>query len=81
MDSKGNLPVGVFKVTVPTEANFTVTKDGVVLGSELQVENSGSQKIEVYAYKFIDESGSEKINIIDEQKITNGYNKVNRNEW
>lgn len=77
MDSKGNLPVGVFKVTVPTEANFTVTKDGVVLGSELQVENSGSQKIEVYAYKFIDESGSEKINIIDEQKITNGYNKIN----
>lgn len=77
MDSKGNLPVGVFKVTVPTEANFTVTKDGVVLGSELQVENSGSQKIEVYAYKFIDESGSEKINIIDEQTITNGYNKIN----
>ena len=77
MDSKGNLPVGVFKVTVPTEANFTVTKDGVVLGSELQVENSGRQKIEVYAYKFIDESGSEKINIIDEQTITNGYNKIN----
>ena len=77
MDSKGNLPVGVFKVTVPTEANFTVTKDGVVLGSELQVENSGNQKIEVYAYKFIDESGSEKINIIDEQTITNGYNKIN----
>ena len=77
MDSKGNLPVGVFKVTVPTKANFTVTKDGVVLGSELQVENSGSQKIEVYAYKFIDESGSEKINIIDEQTITNGYNKIN----
>lgn len=77
MDSKGNLPVGVFKVTVPTEANFTVTKDGVVLGSELQVENSGSQKIEVYAYKFIDESGSEKINIIDEQTIKNGYNKIN----
>lgn len=77
MDSKGNLPVGVFKVTVPTEANFTVTKNGVVLGSELQVENSGSQKIEVYAYKFIDESGSEKINIIDEHTITNGYNKIN----
>ena len=43
----------------------------------MQVENSGSQKIEVYAYKFIDESGSEKINIIDEQTITNGYNKIN----
>ena len=78
MDSKGNLPVGVFKVTVPTEANFTVTKNGVFLGTELEISNEGSQNIDVYAYKFVDKSGSEKINVVDEQQVTNSDSPANR---
>ena len=65
----GKDPVGTFKVTVPTTAEFTVTKDGNVIGPKLEVSNAGSQEIEVYAYKFVDESGSAKINVESEDTI------------
>ena len=68
-DNTGKDPVGTFKVTVPTTAEFTVTKDGNVMGPNLEVSNAGSQEIEVYAYKFVDKSGSEKIDVIDEGAI------------
>lgn len=68
-DSQGHDPVGTFKVTVPTTANFTVTKDGNVIGTNLEVSNAGSQEIEVYAYKFVDKSGSDKISVANEDTI------------
>ena len=68
-NNRGQDPVGTFKVTVPTTAKFTVTKDGNVMGPNLEVSNAGSQEIEVYAYKFVDKSGSEKIDVIDEATI------------
>lgn len=48
----GEMPATSFKVTVPTAANFTVTKEGRVLGPELEVKNEGTQGIEVYATEF-----------------------------
>lgn len=68
-NNQGKDPVGTFKVTVPTTAEFTVTKDGNVLGPKLEVSNAGSQEIEVYAYKFVDESGAGKINVVDENTL------------
>lgn len=68
-DNTGKDPVGTFKVTVPTTAEFTVTKDGNVMGPTLEVSNAGSQEIEVYAYKFVDKSGSGKIDVIKEDTI------------
>lgn len=68
-NNKGQDPVGTFKVTVPTTADFTVTKEGNVIGPKLEVSNAGSQEIEVYAYKFVDESGSDKISVEDENTI------------
>ena len=68
-NNQGKDPVGTFKVTVPTTAEFTVTKDGNVIGPKLEVSNAGSQEIEVYAYKFVDESGSEKISVEAEDTI------------
>lgn len=68
-DDQGRDPVGTFKVTVPTTANFTVTKDGNVIGTNLEVSNAGSQEIEVYAYKFVDKSGSDKISVANEDTI------------
>ena len=55
-NNKGEMPATSFKVTVPTAANFTVTKDGVVVGPELEVKNEGSQEIEVYATDFSKET-------------------------
>ena len=77
-DDSGNDAAGTFKVTVPTTANFTVTKNGVFLGTELEISNEGSQDIDVYAYKFVDKSGSEKINVVDEQQLTNSESPANR---
>lgn len=68
-DSQGRDPVGTFKVTVPTTASFTVTKEGTVIGQELEVSNAGAQGIEVYAYRFIDETGNDKITVSDEDTI------------
>lgn len=50
-DERGNMPSTSFKVTVPTAANFTVTKTGFV-SPTLEVKNEGSQEIEVYAQSF-----------------------------
>ena len=51
-NDRGEMPAASFKVTVPTAANFTVTKEGRVLGPELEVKNEGTQGIEVYATEF-----------------------------
>ena len=51
-NDRGEMPATSFKVTVPTAANFTVTKEGEVLGPELEVKNEGTQGIEVYATEF-----------------------------
>ena len=61
-NNQGEMPATSFKVTVPTAANFTVTKDGEVVGPELEVKNEGTQGIEVYATDF--------------SKTTNGELKV-----
>ena len=74
-DDQGHDAVGTFKVTVPTNAGFTVKKNGTVLGAELKVENAGTQDIEVYAYKFVDETRSEGINVVGEGDITNPSTK------
>lgn len=77
-DDLGNDAAGTFKVTVPTTADFTVTNKGVFLGTELEISNEGSQNIDVYAYKFVDKSGNEKINVVDEQQVTNSDSPANR---
>lgn len=70
-DESGNNPVGTFKVTVPTTAEFTVTKNGTVIAANLDIKNAGAQGIDVYAYKFVDESGDDKIRIVNETTLTN----------
>ena len=77
-DDSGNDAVGTFKVTVPTTASFTVTNKGVFLGTELEISNEGSQNIDVYAYQFVDKSGSDKINVIEEGQLTSNQPSENR---
>lgn len=50
-DDNGNMPAASFKVTVPTAANFTVTKNDF-FGPSLKIKNQGPQAIEVYAHRF-----------------------------
>ena len=66
-DQNGNDATGTFKVTVPTSANFTVNKNGALIGPTMTIKNEGSQKIEVLAQNF--SSGTGAIKIISEDKI------------
>lgn len=47
-------PAGTLSVTVPTALTFSVNKSGDLTGSEIVVTNRGTQKIDVFAYQFID---------------------------
>lgn len=70
MDDKGNMPVANFKVTVPTAANFTVTKNGF-FGPSLEIKNQGPQAIEVYAQRFTRAAGgSGDIETVKEEQIS-----------
>ena len=77
-DDLGHDAAGTFKVTVPTTASFTVTKTGAFLGTDLEISNEGSQNIDVYAYQFVDKSGSDKINVVKEEQVTNSQSSVDR---
>lgn len=47
-------PAGTLSVTVPTALTFSVNNSGDLTGSEIVVTNRGTQKIDVFAYQFID---------------------------
>ena len=53
-DTHGDTKPGTLNVTVPTAANFTVNKDKKFVGTEIKVQNNGTQDIDVFAYEFID---------------------------
>lgn len=65
----GALPSTTFNVTIPTKAAFTVNKDGVLEGTPIKVSNKGTQKIDVYAYKFVDTTGEDKIKVDSESSV------------
>lgn len=50
---------GTISVTVPTTANFTVDKTGSLSGSTITVTNTGTERVEVYANKFIDPTSAD----------------------
>ena len=56
-------------VTVPTAAKFTVTKDGVLVGSNITIRNEGSESVSIIAEKFIDKSGTDHINVVSESQL------------
>lgn len=50
----GEKPAANFNVTVPTSAAFTVSKSSSVLSVPIEIQNNGTQDIDVYADKFVD---------------------------
>ena len=67
----GEMPAANFRVTIPTAANFTVTKKGKLIGPDLTIKNEGPQGVDVYAYSFSNE-GDGSIRVVDEDTVTNG---------
>ena len=54
LNDAGAIPPSTFNVTVPTTASFTVRKDNNVISADINIQNNGTQNIDVYADKFID---------------------------
>ena len=79
-NDKGEFPAGILQVTVPTIASFTVDREGNFKSSSITVKNEGLDKVDVYAYKFIDNDGERNINIKTITEFEYDLNTIPRNE-
>ena len=71
-DSRGHTKPGTLNVTVPTAANFTVNKDKKFVGTEIKVQNNGTQDINVFAYEFIDPTKDSGITVKKKSEAQSG---------
>lgn len=71
---------GTLSVTVPTTATFAVSNTGELTGSKIKITNNGSQKIDVFAYKFKDRNGTSGINIVEESTFDTNPERIERNK-
>lgn len=53
-DETGETVSGTLSVSIPTATTFTVREDGTVTAPAITVKNRGTQSVDVYAYKFAD---------------------------
>ena len=78
-NDSGDIKPGTLSVTVPTAANFNVSKEGVLTGTKITITNSGKQKVDVIAHKFRDVNGTQGINIQSESTIATENGQKDRN--
>ena len=62
-DHNNNAPEGTISVTIPTALAFTVDNEGRFEGTSLNVVNNGTEKVEIYAYQFVDGTGTGDIEV------------------
>lgn len=60
----GTIIPGNISVSVPTTASFTVNRDRTVKSAPIRVENKGTIPVDVYAYKFADQTPDSNITIV-----------------
>ena len=70
-DEHDTPPEGTISVTVPTALAFTVDKTGDLQGTSLTITNNGTEKVDVFAYEFIDKNST---NGIEVKKTVEGTN-------
>lgn len=75
-NNKNEVLPTTISVTVPTAAKFTVTKDGVLVGSNITIRNEGSETVSIIAEKFIDKSGTDDINVVSESDLRDDRKNV-----
>lgn len=70
--STGTTLPGTLSVTVPTDASFAVTKEGVFTAPKINITNHSTKDIDVFAYEFIDVDGPDQgIKIVEEGNASN----------
>lgn len=75
-DEGNKAPEGTISVTVPTALAFTVNSGGDLKGSDLTVVNNGTEKVDIYAYEFIDKDGAKGIEVADSVTDSEKRSKV-----
>ena len=69
-------PEGTISVTIPTALAFTVNNKGEVGGTVLNIENNGTEDVEIYAYQFVDKNGTDGIEVVKEASDSEKTSKV-----
>lgn len=68
----GQVIGGTLSVSVPTATTFTVAGNGDVTAPQINVENKGTEAVDVYAYKFADQTPDDnsEITVVGETDLT-----------
>lgn len=78
-NNKGESPSGTIQLTVPTSMAFIVDNKGNFKSSSITIRNNGIDKVDVYAYKFIDNDGERNINIKSMTEFGDNLDEISRN--
>lgn len=67
----GQVIGGTLSVSVPTTTTFTVAQNGKVTAPEINVQNRGTDAVDVYAYKFADQTPNDnsEITVVGENDL------------
>lgn len=78
----GETPKKTISVTVPTMANFTVTKDANFIGTILNIANNGEVPVTISVANLIDVNGDAGIKLVTDAPVKNNSSRANykRNE-
>lgn len=75
-DDRDTPPEGTISVTIPTALAFSVNRTGDFEGSDLTVVNNGTEKVDIYAYEFIDKDGATGIEVANSVEDNDKRSKV-----
>lgn len=73
-DTRGNTVSGTLSVSIPTATTFSVSDQGKVTAPAIKVQNRGTQAVDVYAYKFVDQTTSSEnpeITVVGSEQLKN----------
>ena len=72
-------PEGTISVTVPTALAFTVNSSGSLKGTSLTITNNGTEKVDVFAYEFVDKNSTNGIEVKKTLDVSDNRTKVKLN--
>lgn len=70
-NNEGHVIPGTLSVSIPTATTFTVEQNGNLTAPQVTVENRGTETVDVYAYKFVDQTSTpgEEITVVSENTL------------
>lgn len=77
-DNNNKLPASTISITVPTNASFTVDKDGKLIGSTIRITSQSTEEVEVMAHEFTDSTKDQDIKVVSSEDLAQeNQNKSN----